>query len=248
MRDHLPFGVGDHRVPVIAEGDGLLQRHQIAGAHDAQGGAAVGQRLHQIEDRVVFRVVVEVGHQRFGRTGARQSAQFAEQPIGDRLRFGIREPAHPAFDAAVGCQNAEMHDLQRRQQIGQPVDRGFDRAAFDRHTEDRFQVLHVARHGGGQVAGDQQMAFADRVELILEGRASFPHGQNPDWRRGDQREGDEQQMMHTQGETPPAARCCWRGLLGFCAHVRSALAVPRLRRSIVFIPCGKPSDRLGPRG
>src|SRR5262249_39730590 len=65
-------------------------------------------------------------------------------------------------------------------------------------------VPHVTRHRRGQVARDQQVPLANRVQLMLEGIPLLPHSEDTDRYSRHQDEGQEQEMVHAQTKPAPA--------------------------------------------
>ena len=88
-----------------------------------------------------------------------------------------------------------MHEIQRIQQRRQAGGVGVEGAGGKGDLERRVEIEHVARKGGGKVARHQQMAFADGFDLSLERSLRFPDVERQHRDRGDQGQGDEQQML-----------------------------------------------------
>ena len=122
--------------------------------------------------------------------------------------------------------------MQRLQHIGQPGNRLGQRAAVQGQGEHRLEVADVARQRGGEVAGDQQVAVADGVQLDLRGGSVLPERQHADGQCGSEGEGQEQQVMQAQAGVDAAAEAGRRGGVGL-----SRSAVGR-RHSAFLMRCG----------
>ena len=196
--DHLALGVRDHRVPAVAERDGLLQRHQIPRGDDAKPEPSVGQPLHQIKNRFVVIVVIQVGERGLIRCLRRQGAQCRQIRFAGWMPDLPRHAWHHRLDRAIGTEDADMGDVQRFQQRREAcVAGGRDqRPVREGDREDRLQVLDITRHRRRQIAGHEQMPFPHRVEFILIGHPALPQREDTERRRGNQRERQKQQMVH----------------------------------------------------
>ena len=186
MGDDAAALVDDRRITLRAEGDRGLELDEIVGAQRGQRDPVFAEPLHQ-EDR---RLSAAVRHDRAEGDpviGHRQQAgdgRAVEAFAGHRVGPDVGEHAVLVVENAELTQPYAMRD-QRHRAGGRVL--GIERGEIG---EGAFDVERVALQQRRRLVGEQEMLLPHRIDFLMQGGALDPKPKDENRNRGDQREGD----------------------------------------------------------